>query len=103
MKIKGWNVGLSTSIPAAGGQVLFGASYLDAEAADSMEDASNGAYKDADISRWIVSAGYDYPFSKRTDVYGVVTYNQDNLKFTNNAADQDPYMLGVMVGLRHRF
>lgn len=102
MKIKGWSVGLSTSIPAAGGQVLFGASYLDAEAADSMEDASNGAYKDADISRWIVSAGYDYPFSKRTDVYGVVTYNQDSIDNVG-AQDVDPSAWGVMIGLRHRF
>ena len=102
MKIKGWSVGLSTSIPAAGGQVLFGASYLDVEAADSMEDASNGAYKDADISRWIVSAGYDYPFSKRTDVYGVVTYNQDSIDNVG-AQDVDPSVWGVMIGLRHRF
>lgn len=67
-----------------------------------MEDASNGAYKDADISRWIVSAGYDYPFSKRTDVYGVVTYNQDSIDNVG-AQDVDPSVWGVMIGLRHRF
>lgn len=97
-RMKGWSVGVSAGIPAAGGTVMVGAAYLDAEAADSV---TNG--KDDELSRWIVSAGYDYPFSKRTDVYGVVTYNQDNLKFTNNAPDQDPYMFGVMVGLRHKF
>lgn len=99
-RMKGWSLGVSAGIPVAGGTVMVGAAYLDAEAADSQEARG---YKDDELSRWIVSAGYDYPFSKRTDVYGVVTYNQDNLKFTNNAADQDPYMFGVMVGLRHRF
>lgn len=98
-RMKGWSLGVSAGIPAAGGTVMVGAAYLDAEAADSVA----AERKDDELSRWIISAGYDYPFSKRTDVYGVVTYNQDNLKFTGDHADQDPYMFGVMVGLRHRF
>ena len=98
-RMKGWSLGVSAGIPAAGGTVMVGAAYLDAEAADSVA----ATRKDDELSRWIISAGYDYPFSKRTDVYGVVTYNQDNLKFTGDHADQDPYMFGVMVGLRHKF
>ena len=96
-KMEGWSLGVSASIPAAGGTVLVGAAYLDAEAAGSMTTA-----KDDELNRWIVSAGYDYPFSKRTDVYGVVTYNQDQMdsKTTN---DRDPSVYGVMVGLRHKF
>lgn len=99
-RMKGWSLGVSAGIPVAGGTVMVGAAYLDAEAADS--ESSENTRND-ELSRWIVSAGYDYPLSKRTDVYGVVTYNQDNLKFTDNSADQDPYMFGVMVGLRHKF
>lgn len=99
-RMKGWSLGVSAGIPVAGGTVMVGAAYLDAEAADSQEAVG---HKDDELSRWIVSAGYDYPFSKRTDVYGVVTYNQDNLKFTGDHPDQDPYMFGVMVGLRHKF
>lgn len=99
-RMKGWSLGVSAGIPAAGGTIMVGAAYLDAEAADSE---SSEATRDDELTRWIVSAGYDYPFSKRTDVYGVVTYNRDNLKFTGDHADQDPYMFGVMVGLRHRF
>ena len=99
-RMKGWSLGVSAGIPVAGGTVMVGAAYLDAEAADSV---SSEETRNDELTRWIVSAGYDYPFSKRTDVYGVVTYNQDNLKYTDNSADQDPYMFGVMVGLRHRF
>ena len=97
-KMKGWGLGVSASIPAAGGTVLVGAAYLDAEAADSVKN------NDDELNRWIVSAGYDYPFSKRTDVYGVVTYNQDQMDYsTNSGNDRDPSVYGVMVGLRHKF
>ena len=98
-KVKGWSVGLSGSIPAAGGQVLVGAAYLDAEAADSVTDAT----KNDELNRWIVSAGYDYPLSKRTNVYGVMTYNQDSLDSDDAKNNRDPYVFGVMVGLRHKF
>ena len=97
---KGWSLGVSASIPAAGGQVLVGAAYLDAEAADSV-----GKDNDKDeLSRWIVSAGYDYPLSKRTNVYGVVTYAQDSLEYTESSyKDQDPTIFAAMVGIRHKF
>ena len=102
IKVKGWSIGLSTSIPVAGGSVLFGASYMDAESSDSMDDLYAGEYANIDLNRWIVSAGYDYPLSKRTDVYGVVTYNQDSIDNVG-AQDIDPSVWGVMIGLRHRF
>ena len=97
---KGWSLGVSASIPAAGGQVLVGVAYLDAEAADSV-----GKDNDKDeLSRWIVSAGYDYPLSKRTNVYGVVTYAQDSLEYTESSyKDQDPTIFAAMVGIRHKF
>ena len=97
---KGWSLGVSASIPAAGGQVLVGAAYLDAEAADSVAKTN----ENDELSRWIVSAGYDYPLSKRTNVYGVVTYAQDSLEYTkSNIKDQDPTIFAAMVGIRHKF
>lgn len=96
-KFKGWSLGVSASIPAAGGQVLVGAGYMDAEAADSQKAA-----KDDELTRWVVSAGYDYPLSKRTNVYGILTYAQDSLDYTT-AKDQDPTVFAAMIGLRHKF
>ena len=99
-KFKGWSLGVSASIPAAGGQVLVGAAYLDAEAADSVAKTN----ENDELSRWIVSAGYDYPLSKRTNVYGVVTYAQDSVEYTQSGIkDQDPTIFAAMVGLRHKF
>lgn len=98
-KVKGWSLGVSGSIPVAGGNVLVGAAYVDAEAADSTDNGD-------EMTRWIVSAGYDYPLSKRTNVYGVLTYNQDSIEYgarTEALEDNDPYVFGVMVGLRHKF
>lgn len=98
-KVKGWSLGVSGSIPVAGGNVLVGAAYVDAEAADSNDNGD-------EMTRWIVSAGYDYPLSKRTNVYGVLTYNQDSIEYGTRAEaleDNDPYVFGVMVGLRHKF
>ena len=51
-----------------------------------------------------MSAGYDYPFSKRTDIYVAATYMQDCLEYTAaNTADRDASVIGAMVGLRHKF
>ena len=102
-KLKGFGVGLSASIPVAGGNVLVGAGYMDAEAADS-QDTATSTTKNDELTRWVVSAGYDYPLSKRTNVYGILTYAQDSLEYTTTATpDQDPTVFAAMVGLRHKF
>lgn len=102
-KIKGWSLGLSGDIPLAGGNLLVGVGYLDADAADSVK-ISNPNWADMELSRWVISAGYAYPLSKRTNVYGVVTYNRDSI---DNAAagktSADPTVYGALVGLRHQF
>ena len=80
---------------------MFGIGYTDAESADSYEDANvNGSI---DLQRYVVSVGYDYPFSKRTDVYAVASYMQDSWEDKVNKQDADPSAYTLYVGLRHRF
>lgn len=69
----------------------------------SVTDNGNSA-SDFDLSRWVVSAGYTYNLSKRTNLYGVASYMQDKLE-PSAAGDKDvkPTATTVMVGLRHRF
>ena len=99
-KLEGWGLGVSAKIPAGPGVALVGVGYVDAEAAGSVAPANE---KD-ELSRWVVSAGYDYPFSKRTDIYVAATYMQDSLEYTAaNTADRDASVIGAMVGLRHKF
>lgn len=99
-KLEGWGLGVSAKIPAGPGVALVGVGYVDAEAAGSVAAANE---KD-ELTRWVVSAGYDYPFSKRTDIYVAATYMQDSLEYTAaNTADRDASVIGAMVGLRHKF
>lgn len=102
-KVKGWAATVSASAPVAGGNAMLGVGYTDASAADSVTDNGNSA-SDFDLSRWVVSAGYTYNLSKRTNLYGVASYMQDKLE-PSAAGDKDvkPTATTVMVGLRHRF
>ena len=87
---------------------MFGVGYLDADAADSMDRAlsqNTRGLRDFDIQRYVVSVGYSYPFSKRTDVYGVASYMQDqtDTKTDKGTDEWDPSAYTVYVGLRDRF
>ena len=95
-KVKGYGLSLTGDAPLAGGKAMFGVAYTDAESADS--DKTNNV----DLQRYVVSVGYDYPFSKRTDVYAVASYMQDNWE-NGNASVGDPSAYTLYVGLRHRF
>ena len=107
VKVKGYGISLTADAPVAGGKAMFGVGYVDAEAADSIQDALKDANTDADLDlkRYVVSVGYDYPFSKRTDVYAVASYMQDQVDAKVNGAsvDWDPSAYTFYVGLRHRF
>ena len=101
-KVKGYGITLTGDAPLWGGKAMFGIGYTDAESADSYEDANvDGSI---DLQRYVVSVGYDYPFSKRTDVYAVASYMQDQYVRKGTGAEEgDPSAYTVYVGLRHRF
>lgn len=109
LRMKGYGISLTADAPLAGGKAMFGVGYVDAEAADSMKDVLDAAaaakYADTELKRYIVSVGYDYPFSKRTDVYAVASYTQDQIDYKYNQANAewDPSAYSLYVGLRHRF
>lgn len=96
-KIKGYSVALSADAPILGGKGMFGVGYLDAEQADSVTGG------DFDFTRWVVSAGYDYPLSKRTNVYGIMSYMDDEYDVAGNGADVNPSAYTFFVGMRHKF
>ena len=93
-KVKGYGIGLSAGIPTLGGTTMVGIGYVDAESTDN-------AVEDVDVNRYVVSAGYTYPFSKRTNVYGVVAWSQD--KIEDSEDEFKPSATQVMFGLRHQF
>ena len=99
-KLKGYALTASASAPVAGGTAMIGAGYVDAEAADSIKDIY-GLHPD--FTRWSVSAGYVYNLSKRTNVYGVVTYMQDKMKMSKINYQIKPSATAAVFGLRHAF
>lgn len=102
LKVTGYSVTIGADAPVAGGKLMAAAAYVDAEQSDFEEDYGAGEF---DFTRWIVSVGYDYPLSKRTNVYGVMSYMDDELegKGDNSAADWNPSAYTFMVGMRHKF
>lgn len=93
-KVKGYGLNASVSAPVLGGTSYFGAGYVDASEADS-ETAEK------DYTAWMVSAGYKYDLSKRTNVYGVVTYAKAKLEV--GTTETKPSAAAVKIGLRHNF
>ena len=99
--VKGYSVLLGADAPLAGGKLMAAASYMDAEQSDRQEEKAG----EFDFTRWIISVGYDYPLSKRTNVYGVMSYMDDEIegKGANNGADWNPSAYTFMIGMRHKF
>ena len=99
-KVKGYGISLTGDAPVLGGKAMFGIGYTDAESADSEDKTA-----DVELQRYVVSVGYDYPFSKRTDIYAVASYMQDSWEDKSKAekVDADPSAYTFYVGLRHRF
>lgn len=97
-KVKGYAVTLTGDAPLWGGKAMFGVGYTDAETADSQD-----LTQDVDFKRYVVSVGYDYPFSKRTDLYAFASYMQDNWEENKAKVEGDPSAYTLYVGLRHRF
>ena len=100
-KVTGYGVTLGVTSPVAGGKVMGAVSYVDAEQSDWQEDTM-----EFDFTRWAVTVGYDYPFSKRTNVYAVASYMDDEIEgkgISKNAQDWNPSAYTFMIGMRHLF
>ena len=74
--------------------------YMDAENASNSD-----AVGDFDFTRWSVSVGYDYPLSKRTNVYAVGAYLNEEIEGQGalKGDEWNPQSYTFMVGMRHKF
>lgn len=86
--IEGYGTTFGARIPAAGGTMRASVGWMDA-----TSDTTH-----SDVSRFILSGGYEYSFSKRTSCYTAISYTQDS-----DPADRDPSMILAVAGLRHKF
>ena len=93
---------LGATIPAGKVLVRLSAIYMDGENSQEL-----GPNLGKDASYWSLGAGYTYPFSKRTSIYGVVAHlhGEDAIDKDNNASngDGDLTRYQIAVGLVHKF
>ena len=96
----GYAVSLGASVPAFGGTAHAMVGYMDAE----LQGASQEDYQGADLTRWILGVGYEYPLSKRTLVYADAGYFKDDFDWkADNWEDRKPDGYQAAVGLVHYF
>lgn len=113
--LKGYAISLGAVTPLFGGNLYTSVNFTDAETDGDVHYGDKTNFETdrvmtADIQRWGVAVGYDYPLSKRTKVYGFVAYNEGELDRTETKAgvetindkvkEQDTE---VGVGLVHYF
>jgi predicted porin len=94
-KLQGYGLLLSASFPVAGGTLIAGGAYMDAENADSVEN-------DFDYTRLVGTLAYEYHLSKRTMVYAVASYGQDKID-PDGKSSLEPSYAKAGFGLLHRF
>ncbi|MCF0253684.1 MAG: porin [Duodenibacillus sp.] len=90
---KGWMVTLSASAPVAGGTLIGGVAYT------SAENTAKG--DDYEFKRLAGTVEYDYPLSKRTNIWALGAVGKD--KHENLGGEEKPTFWKVGVGLRHKF
>lgn len=107
--LKGYAIEIGAVTPLFGGNLYTSVNYTDAET-DAEADFGSGAtsaLRTADIERWGVGVGYDYPLSKRTKVYGFASYNEGELKShgvrDNSTLKTEQTDIEAGVGLIHYF
>ena len=109
---KGYGVNLGATAPVLGGTVLAQASYLDAKTHDGMtfeeadKDAAAGSqakdsYDEVKAKNWGIALGYTYAFSKRTNLYTYVSYNETKKTIDDDSAKTKFTEYGL--GIKHSF
>lgn len=84
-------------MPLGGGTFKAMVGYMDAEyqgpdAASAQWDMLESEKVAVDVKRWMIGAGYEYPFSKRTSVYVGGGYFQDDVDISGTDPDDgEPY------------
>lgn len=101
--IKGYSVMAGVDAPLFGGTGMFAVGYADIE--DANDDWVGADKAKPESTRWGASAGYTYPLSKRTNIYGVAGWYQDSTDNWDGVKgdDRDPSQAVVYLGMRHRF
>lgn len=92
--VSGYGLSLGMNYPIGEGTLKGQVAYRDMDNTD-----------DVDFNRWYVALGYDYPLSKRTNLYAMTGFTQEKVeKVKDNVKNEaTPYGYELSVGIVHRF
>ncbi len=112
VSVDGWGVNIGTDVPLAGGLLKLSAGYMDGEfnnVGGLVGDFISQVNPKMDVKAYNIMAGYEYPFSKRTNVYFGAGYTKRELEIgvsqgTDSAnIDIEHEIFQAMFGLVHKF
>ncbi len=92
----GFSITTGVNIPAGGGDAKFAAGYFESDPSND-ENAL-----DEKTTRWGASAAYEYFLSKRTSIYGVASYANDEIDVRREGSDTYG-IVEASIGLTHKF
>ena len=93
--VSGYGLSLGMNYPIGEGTLKGQIAYRDM---DNTTDTN-----DVDFNRWYVALGYDYPLSKRTNLYAMTGFTQEKVENNVTKEEATPYGYELSVGIVHRF
>lgn len=92
--VSGYGLSLGMNYPIGEGTLKGQVAYRDMDNTD-----------DVDFNRWYVALGYDYPLSKRTNLFAMTGFTQEKVETNkpNEKNEATPYGYELSVGIVHRF
>lgn len=90
--VSGYGLSLGAHYPIGEGTLKGQVAYRDM---DNTEDV--------DFNRWYVALGYDYPLSKRTNLYAMTGFTQEKVENNKTKQEATPYGYELSIGIVHRF
>ena len=94
--LKGFGVNLGVDVPAFGGNVMVSIGYADSDYRQEKEKVGK-------LKGYTALVGYQYPFSKRTNVYAGAGYTRYKLDASDRSASFKASKFQALGGLKHTF
>lgn len=90
--VSGYGLSIGAHYPIGEGTLKGQVAYRDMDNTD-----------DVDFNRWFVALGYDYPLSKRTNLFAMTGFSQEKVENNKTNEEATPYGFEFTAGIVHRF
>lgn len=90
--VSGYGLSIGAHYPIGEGTLKGQVAYRDMDNTD-----------DVDFNRWFVALGYDYPLSKRTNLFAMTGFSQEKVENYKTNEEATPYGFEFTAGIVHRF